>query len=313
MPLISVIMPLFNKEAYLGDAIQSVQKQIFSDWELVIVDNGSTDSSYAVADKFASADARIKLVHFTEKQGPGAARNHGLSFAIGEWILFFDADDLLKPDYFEKAASVFGREKGADLITGGWVEIQNSDNQTSPREMSPACRNGRKESVSDFAIAFAPWAVHACFIRRSALDDSHKWPESLDQFLGEDISFWFSLLLDHEVGWLDTAGAIYRMETPGCRSKREDVQAWHAGVSRAVAANLHRVQLRGRELRGGEIESLARLYEGFYKKAKSCGHGDIQAGSKVEAVAYFKRLPLAYAVRNPALLARRLFHGVIFR
>lgn len=313
MPLISVIMPLFNKEAYLGAAIESVQNQTFSDWELVVVDNGSTDSSYTVAEMFALADPRVKIIKFIEKQGPGATRNYGLSLASGEWVLFFDADDLLDPDYFAHAALMFGSENSADLFTGGWLEFENSTDQISPREMAPAGIGKSTECVSDFAIAFAPWAVHSSFIRRVALDDSHKWPESLDQFLGEDISFWFTLLLDFKVAWLKMVGAVYRMETPGCRSKRSDIQLWHDGVIRAVRKNLHEVQLRGRELREGEIESLFRLYEVFYRQAKSCRHDAIQVSSKIEAVAYLKRLSFLYLLMKPALLVRRIFSIFIFQ
>ncbi len=95
-PLFSVIMPVYNSEKYLKEAIQSVMDQSFSDWELLIIDDGSTDSSYEIANSFGLRDERIQLWQHENKEhkGVSASRNLGVERSNGQWIAFLDADDI---------------------------------------------------------------------------------------------------------------------------------------------------------------------------------------------------------------------------
>ncbi len=94
-PLISVIMPVFNVERYLEQAVNSVLQQTYENFEIILVDDKSKDSSPEICDKFVAADKRIQVVHKAENQGVGFARNTGLELAKGEYILFVDPDDYL--------------------------------------------------------------------------------------------------------------------------------------------------------------------------------------------------------------------------
>ena len=87
---VSIITPVFNAEKYLSKCIESVLGQIVSNWELLLIDDGSTDNSLAICNRYSSADTRIKV--FTQSnQGPSCARNLGISQASGKWICFLDA------------------------------------------------------------------------------------------------------------------------------------------------------------------------------------------------------------------------------
>ena len=97
-PLISVIMPMYNTEAYVAGAVRSVQAQTYANWELLIVDDGSTDGSGALCDRLSAADRRIRVFH-RENGGVSRARNFALSQARGEYICFLDSDDAYEPDY----------------------------------------------------------------------------------------------------------------------------------------------------------------------------------------------------------------------
>lgn len=99
MPKISVIIPIYNSEVFLQEAIESVLAQSFSDFEAILVDDGSTDSSGEICDKIAKKDPRFKVIHQVNG-GLSAARNSGIKFAKGEYIYFLDADDTIKPDTF---------------------------------------------------------------------------------------------------------------------------------------------------------------------------------------------------------------------
>lgn len=87
-------MPVYNVEAYLNEAVESVVRQTYSEWELILVDDGSTDSSGAMCDAWAARDGRIRAIH-TPNGGLSHARNAGMAVAAGEWIMFPDSDDRL--------------------------------------------------------------------------------------------------------------------------------------------------------------------------------------------------------------------------
>lgn len=93
----SVILPVFNREKSVIDAVNSIKKQTFSDWELIIIDDGSQDHTYEVCCDLKECDNRFKVFH-QPNQGVSAARNHGLRIASGEYILFLDSDDMLEPN-----------------------------------------------------------------------------------------------------------------------------------------------------------------------------------------------------------------------
>lgn len=93
MPSISVIVPVYQAEKFLHRCFESVSRQTFSDWELILVDDGSTDGSGALCDQFAARDSRVRVFHRKRNQGVSEARNLGLNEAKGDFIAFLDADD----------------------------------------------------------------------------------------------------------------------------------------------------------------------------------------------------------------------------
>lgn len=98
--MISVIVPVYNTEKYLNRCIQSILTQTYKEFELLLIDDGSTDSSRAICDKFAAQDARVR-VFYKENGGVSSARNLGLDNARGEWVTFVDSDDCVYPSWLE--------------------------------------------------------------------------------------------------------------------------------------------------------------------------------------------------------------------
>lgn len=119
-PLISIIVPIYNVEKYLSRCINSVLSQTFPDFELLLIDDGSTDKSGYICDGYAQKDSRIKVFHI-ENGGVSAARNYGLDNARGEWIAFVDADDWIDKnmyhEMYNKAIS-----SHADIVLCGFYE-----------------------------------------------------------------------------------------------------------------------------------------------------------------------------------------------
>ena len=98
--LISVIVPVYNVVQYLETCVQSVLNQTYASWELLLVDDESTDGSCELCDKLATSDSRIRVIH-SAHCGPGPARNAGLEAARGEFVYFIDSDDWIEPDTFD--------------------------------------------------------------------------------------------------------------------------------------------------------------------------------------------------------------------
>lgn len=103
MPRISVILPAYNAADFLDAAVQSVQAQSFTDWELIIVEDGAKDNTAAICDRLAADDARIRVIH-KANAGVSAARNDGMDAACGELIAFLDADDLYEAGVSQRNA-----------------------------------------------------------------------------------------------------------------------------------------------------------------------------------------------------------------
>ena len=98
--MISVIMLTYNREELVGRAIDCILAQTYRDFEFIIVDNGSSDRSGAIADEYAAKDSRIRVIH-RERGNIGSGRNAGLDAAKGEYIAFIDDDDWTEPDFLE--------------------------------------------------------------------------------------------------------------------------------------------------------------------------------------------------------------------
>lgn len=113
-PAISVIVPVYNTERYLRRCIDSILAQTFTDFELLLIDDGSTDTSPAICDEYAQRDPRVRVFH-KPNGGVSSARNLGLDNALGEWISFVDADDWVDDAYFEKLIKKSISQK-ADIV-----------------------------------------------------------------------------------------------------------------------------------------------------------------------------------------------------
>lgn len=127
MPAISVIMPVYNSEKYLRDAIESVLKQTFTDFELLLIDDGSKDGCGTICDEYSKKDARVITVH-QENTGMCGARNRGIEMARGEYIAFSDNDDIFLPGLLEVNYRV-AKEYNADMVKYGRRTLHVQDGE----------------------------------------------------------------------------------------------------------------------------------------------------------------------------------------
>lgn len=126
-PKISIIVPVYNTEQYLSRCLDSILSQSFVDFELLLIDDGSTDGSGAICDAYAEKDGRIRVFH-KENGGVSEARNLGLKEAKGEWICFVDSDDVLMADGLQAMAD--GVSDEVDMVMAGYIEMEGDTLQT---------------------------------------------------------------------------------------------------------------------------------------------------------------------------------------
>ena len=113
-PEVSIIIPVYNKKPYLPGMLESLRNQTFESYEVILVNDGSTDGSAELLKSFAETDPRLSVI-YSENKGASGARNTGLSAASGEWIQFLDADDTIDADYLSKAVEA-GTAEEADIV-----------------------------------------------------------------------------------------------------------------------------------------------------------------------------------------------------
>ncbi len=125
LPLISVIVPVYNVDSYLDRCISSVVSQSYKNLEIILIDDGSSDSSGEICDKWAMYDSRICVVH-QKNSGAGAARNAGLDATRGDYIAFVDSDDYISHDMYEHLLEIIG---DADIAECAYVKVEcDNDN-----------------------------------------------------------------------------------------------------------------------------------------------------------------------------------------
>lgn len=199
-PKISVIIPLYNKERGIRRAIASVLSQTYQEFELIIVDDGSTDNSYNEATKIS--DNRIKIIR-QENKGVSAARNRGIEESTGEWILFLDADDLLTPFCFSSLLKLYNRYNTPIVVGNTYIYDEKSN-------IRPFLLKVQKGKIKNNfkAVFFENLYVrmgNTLFFR--CLFDDSMFNTNLSRY--EDFELFFRLLRKYKVSATDDFVCIY--------------------------------------------------------------------------------------------------------
>src|SRR3954447_5681621 len=130
VPLVSVVMPVYNGLQTVDRSVSSLMRQTFTDWELLAADDGSTDGSYQRLSNRSRQDGRIRVLRSGENRGPGAARNEALRHAAGDMVAYLDCDDEFYPDYLGQVARLSDR---ADILVFGYDYLADGDDPSRMR------------------------------------------------------------------------------------------------------------------------------------------------------------------------------------
>lgn len=193
MVLVSFIVPVFNSETYLGSCLDSILNQTISDIEIICIDDCSTDNSKAVLGEYRDRDSRVKLIHFSENRGPGAARNAGIEEAIGKYLRMVDSDDFLPLDSTEKMVKAAEKYE-SDFVRGGFLKCWSGNEERSKK----GGRFPEKLLVNvDIKIDRELWYFdqHTTYLFRSDLVKTQaksRYDEEMTN--GEDVAFLIQLV-----------------------------------------------------------------------------------------------------------------------
>ena len=128
---VSVIIPAYNAADTIADTLQSLLNQTFPLWEAIIVDDGSTDETSAVVNKFIEKDCRFRIIKQTN-QGLSGARNSGIKLARYDWLLFLDADDWIFPQHLNRLTSALKADPSLKVVYCGWTYVTPDGEQVFP-------------------------------------------------------------------------------------------------------------------------------------------------------------------------------------
>ena len=188
-PSISVLMPVYNTETYLAEAIQSIIAQTYVDFELLVIDDGSTDNSFQIAKEFAQLDARVRPIHKAENQGLVSALNLGLDLARGEYIARMDADDISLPERLEKQITYLRVHPEVGVI-GSRIRYMDAKGN-----LSTIPKTARLDINIRWSLFFENPFSHPVVMMRKSIIDQHHLRYSSNAEHVEDYEFWGRFLL----------------------------------------------------------------------------------------------------------------------
>lgn len=190
MPLISVIVPIYNAEKFLHYCIDSILNQTVIDFELILVDDGSTDNSGKICDEYSEKDNRIWVIH-KPNGGVSSARNSGIEAAQGEYICFVDSDDYLESNYLKELIETKRKYPDFDNV---WCGFQTVEDYLKNNRNAFAAENNKDYSFSDLNSImdlFEKWFVqmpwNKLYKTKTIVENSIVFPPELS--LGEDYIF----------------------------------------------------------------------------------------------------------------------------
>lgn len=152
---ISVIVPVYNGEKYLKRCIDSILAQTFTDFEVILVNDGSSDNSAAILDEYAALDSRVRIIHKEKSEGAGPARNSGIDASTGKFVMFLDADDLIEDNMFETLLNE-QREHNSDLVICSYQSFVDGVDNYLENENYESAVISDKDTVRKFFVENFP-------------------------------------------------------------------------------------------------------------------------------------------------------------
>lgn len=229
----SVIMPLYNKAPYVAKAIGSVLAQTYTDYELVIVDDGSTDGSAEVAEKTIAGHPQCMMIR-QKNAGVSVARNNGVAASQGEYLCFLDADDWWKPTFLEEMSKLIVDFPEAGIYGTNYTIVNETKRKT--RVANVGVEEGFVKGYINYCHVYAktltmPLCTDVVCMPRRIFDEFDGFPKGIK--LGEDFLLWIRVALKYKVAFLNEPLAYYNQDVEvanrgvGKLHNPQDHMLWH--------------------------------------------------------------------------------------
>lgn len=207
--MISVVIPLYNKAASIALTLECVRSQSYTDWEVVVVDDGSTDGSSNIVN--AITDSRIKLIK-QQNAGVSAARNRGIEEAKGDFIAFLDADDEWDNDYLSTQEELTQKYPECDVFALNY-EFKDSKGKRTPTIINKLPFDDSDGILSNYfevaASGHPPLWTSAVMVRKSAIQSIEGFPVGIKS--GEDLLTWTRLICRYKIAFSQKVCAVYNL------------------------------------------------------------------------------------------------------
>ena len=215
--MVSIVMPAYNAVKYIHRAVESVLRQTYTDWELLIVDDGSADGTEQLIQNLIEMDERIKLVKNRENIGVAETRNRGVELAKGEWIAFLDSDDIWHPDKLQEQLELYQRNRTPFIFTGSG--FMDASGELLNYELSVPETIGYRELLKQNVISCS-----SVLIRKEL---AQKYPMEHSEKMHEDFAVWLSILKQEHIkaAGVNKPLLIYRIS-----EKSKSGNKWKASV-----------------------------------------------------------------------------------
>lgn len=222
MPFFSVIIPLYNKEEYISECLKSALSQTFDDFEIVIMDDGSTDNSASLANNFKSD--KINL-HHQENQGASEARNNAVKLSSGKYMAFLDADDIWEPDHLQRLSDSINSFPNSGIYTNNY-SIKFSESLVKPAILNFDYSGNKPFKVDDFFKASMKdtvvWTSACCIEKTKFIEYGMFNPIYLSS---QDLDMWIRIALKESVIFNPSQTMIYNHSIANSLGKVEDNDA----------------------------------------------------------------------------------------
>ena len=305
MPMVSVIMPVYKVEKFVGRCIESLLQQTLTDFEFFAVDDGSPDRSGEICEEYASRDSRLRVIH-KENGGAPSARNTAMELATGKYLYFLDSDDWAEPNMLEDMVAL-AEANSAQLVVAGYyidtydgetkIHVQDKKSGDAVYQMAESFRRGAYQ-LFDENLLYTPW--NKLYLREYIMERSIRFPQTY----WDDFPFNLMVIQDIERVCVtskqyyhflrarqESETAVYR---PDLYEKREEENRWLKRLYRywniADSASCEMLARRYIERTVGCIENVMN---------KSCGLSRTEKSETIRNMLENPEVPKALAKAKP--------------
>lgn len=281
VPLVSIIVPVYNAEKYLNRCIDSILSQTMTDFELLLIDDGSKDESGCICDEYAEKDARVRVFH-KPNGGVSSARNLGLDNAKGKWITFVDADDRCSCNYLEHLLSKV--DDDTDLIISYAVICDSTGEKAEvyPEYRVNATNFERLFVDSDMHWHTSPWAK---LYRASIIyENSLRFNEMMH--IGEDADFLFSFMLITDKIYVSSdTDYYYTCDVSGSLTKRINTIDSEIASYRTILCLVNRTIQQKNIKDNRSLDNLGWLVASYVRRVlNSLYYNDAQSYQRIDLI-----------------------------